>query len=347
MHKKIDFSKFTLWELYQIPAGDADPLKGYIIDITCEYAPVVFLLNDADGKGLITRGDIIGVKGKAKQGKTYACACMEAAVLKGQYMGFTTTKPDFVVLHIDTEQNARNVMEKAKIVYTLCEWDPKENNKRYIPITLRECTVKERISKTKAAIERYKPDLVFIDGIRDLCQDFNDISESTNLINSLMKLSSSNDCAIICVLHENKADGNMRGHLGTELLNKCSETYQITKKDGVITVEQTECRNAPIGKWSFCIDDNGIPQSVQMANISKTDEKQEKMKAIFTSIFSRKNQYSHKDLTQECMEALGCENRTARNRIADAVDLGIISKPEKGIYTLTDFSTYDDEEDLL
>lgn len=346
MHRKIDFSKFTIWDPFQILAIDADPLNGYIIDITREYAPVVFLLNDADGKGLITRGDIIGVKGKAKQGKTYACACMEAAILKGQYMGFTATKPDFVALHIDTEQNARNVMEKAKIVYTLCDWDPKKNNKRYIPITLRECTVKERISKTKAAIERYKPDLVFIDGIRDLCQDFNDISESTNLINSLMKLSSSNDCAIICVLHENKADGNMRGHLGTELLNKCSETYQVAKKDGVITVEQTECRNAPIGKWSFCIDDSGIPQPVQMANTPKADEKTEKMKAIFTSIFSQKNQYSYNELTQECMESLGRGDRTAKGYIADAADLGIINKQD-GIYTLTDFSIYEDDEDLL
>lgn len=347
MPRKIDFNKFMQWEPSQIPASDADPLKGYIIDITREYAPVEFLLNDADGKGLITRGDIIGVKGKAKQGKTYACACMEAAILKGRYMGFTATKHDFVALHIDTEQNARNVMEKAKIVYILCEWDPKKNNKRFIPITLRECTVKERISKTKSAIEKYKPDLVFIDGIRDLCQDFNDISESTNLINSLMKLSSSNDCAIICVLHENKADGNMRGHLGTELLNKCSETYQVAKKDAVITVEQTECRNAPIGKWSFCIDDSGIPQPMQIANTHKADEKQEKMVSFFTSIFSRKNRYAYKDITQECREMLACGDRAAKSYIADAISRGIISKPETGVYVLTDLSTNEDDEDLL
>lgn len=60
------------------------------------------------------------------------------------------------------------------------------------------------------------------------------IEESSNVISTLMK--ASEECtAIVNVLHTNKGkeDSNMRGHLGTELLNKCSRCMEV-KKDGLI-----------------------------------------------------------------------------------------------------------------
>lgn len=344
---EIDFKNFCNWAVDEVPATPPDPLNGCIVDITKDYPPVEFLLQDKDEKGLIARGDIIGIKGKAKQGKSYVCACLETAVLKGQYMGFTATKEGLTILHIDTEQNIYNVAGKVRVVYSLCDWELGENNTRFVPVTLREYSARERLDKTKVAIERYKPDFVFIDGIRDLCRDFNDITESANLIGELMRLCSRNNCAILCVLHENKADGNMRGHLGTELLNKCSETYQVTKdKDGTITVEQTECRNAPVGKWSFFIDEDGVPR--QKATVTEVDKKREKMFATFKTIFNRKARFQYMDLVREYMESAPCCERTAKDHIKLAKDTSVISKQENGDYTFGDFPeaeifTEDDE----
>lgn len=92
---EIDFNKFCDWAIDEVPAMPPDPLDGCIIDITKDYPPVEFLLQDKDGKGLIARGDIIGIKGKAKQGKSYVCACLETAVLKGQYHGLYSDERRF------------------------------------------------------------------------------------------------------------------------------------------------------------------------------------------------------------------------------------------------------------
>ncbi|MDH6312490.1 thiamine phosphate synthase YjbQ (UPF0047 family) [Parabacteroides sp. PFB2-10] len=334
---RVDLTKFTEHEPDQVDTA-ADILAGCVIDITKDYPPVQFLLRDRYGNGLISRGDLCGMKGKAKAGKTFACAALETAILSGGYMGFTAEKDCMKVLHVDTEQNVYNVAEKARMVYDLCGWPTSTSSDRYIPLTLREYNAAQRLERVRAAIDRYRPDCVYIDGIRDLCKDFNDIGESGVLIGELMKLSSRYECAILCVLHENKGDGNMRGHLGTELLNKCSETYQVSRdsNSGIITVEQTECRNAPISKWAFSIDEEGQLSAENV--ISKEDEKKEDLRQAFESIFSQRTRYRHTDLTQAYMVRSGVKDRTARNRIQDAVNTGIISKQDDGAYTLGDFS---------
>ena len=58
--------------------------------------------------------------------------------------------------------------------------------------------------------------LLIIDGIRDLMYDINSPSESTDLINLLMRWSSGYNLHIHTVLHLNKGDDNTRGHIGTE-----------------------------------------------------------------------------------------------------------------------------------
>lgn len=64
--------------------------------------------------------------------------------------------------------------------------------------------------------------MAVIDGVADLLEDFNDVGQSSEIINSLMRLSAENDVAIINVLHTNKRkdDSDMKGHLGTLLLQK-------------------------------------------------------------------------------------------------------------------------------
>lgn len=113
-----------------------------------------------------------------------------------------------------------------------------------------------------------KPDLVILDGIKDLCRNIMDNPESTDVLDLLSRLSQDNNTAICCILHENKssADSNMRGHLGTELINKCTEEYQVTKKDNVITIEQTVSRDAPLyDKLEFTIEEDGMPSEIAIA----------------------------------------------------------------------------------
>lgn len=331
----IDFSKFSVKDSCQIQAPES--LDKYLIDITKEYSPVDFLLS-YNGVGCLSRGDLQAIKGKAKQGKSFACTSLETAVLSGDFMGFTATYEDTRVLHIDTEMNPLNVANKAKLIYSLCDWDISMNNDRLVLLSLRECSAEERIKVVERSLGMYKPDVVIIDGVRDLLHDFNDIAESGKLINDLMRLSSTCKCAIMCVLHENKSDGNMRGHLGTELLNKCSEAYQVTKKESTIVVEQTESRNAPIDKWSFCIDEEGKPQALEApVKISKADAAEEKIRGYTRALFEENVRYSYTGLVSSYAERSGCVESTAKKYVSKAIGLGLISKQKDGFYVFCDF----------
>ena len=91
----------------------------------------------------------------------------------------------------------------------------------FVFIVLREQTPDKRKQIIGYMLENM-PDvgLLIIDGIRDLMYDINSPSESTDLINLLMRWSSGYNLHIHTVLHLNKGDDNTRGHIGTELNNK-------------------------------------------------------------------------------------------------------------------------------
>ena len=107
------------------------------------------------------------------------------------------------------------------------------------------------------AIETYKPQVVIIDGVRDLLHDFNDVGESLDTLQLLMDATAaSEELALIAVLHMNEGTDKMRGHLGTELWNKCNTRLECSKENGVFTV-QNKSRLKEAAPFRFCINDAG------------------------------------------------------------------------------------------
>lgn len=167
-----------------------------------------------------------------------------------------------------------------------------------------------------------------------------DNPESTDVLDLLSRLSQDNNAAICCVLHENKssADSNMRGHLGTELINKCTEEYQVTKKDNMITIEQTVSRDAPLyDKLEFTIEEDGMPSEIAVAvktakisvreMVGKTD--------YWRQFFITRSSYTRKELHSAIMQS-GEKNRTnAYAKIRAGLNEGKLTIDEKQIITLT------------
>lgn len=316
------------WEVNQISVtAVASLLERCRIDLSKDYEPVDFLLSRNE-VGCLPRGDLQVITGKQKAGKSFAISCLIVALLRGEFMGFKAMKESIRVLHIDTEQHKSNVLGKYRTIHYLCDWDQRANNEQLITLSLRESTNKERMKICVEAIKCYSPDLVVIDGIRDLCYDFNDIEESATLVGQLMKLSTEHKIAIISVLHENKGDTNMRGHLGTELANKCSETYKISKDGNTIKVEQVICRNAPIDSWTFEIGENGIP--IPTAIIGKAANKLFERASHWNTVFQQQTQFKHGELIAAYMETANCGISTAKNHMKEALDAGSIIK--EGFY---------------
>lgn len=325
--RTVDFSLFDQIEK-AVPAYDLDKAiqkRDYRIDLTQHYADAEYLLT-VDGIGMLAQGDIQAVKGKAKQGKTFFITALVAAVLNGKFGALKASGEDYRVLIVDTEQNMKNVARNARKIHRLCGWPENENHPRFSAVALRGYNTDERREILEGEIALLKPDLVILDGIKDLCRNIMDNPESTNVLDLLSRLSQDNNTAICCILHENKssADSNMRGHLGTELINKCTEEYQVTKKDNVITIEQTVSRDAPLyDKLEFTIEEDGMPSEIAIAmkthknSIRKTIAKTDYWRQFFInqSSYTRKelHPYHYGERREKPHQCL-CENQSWTQR---------------------------------
>ena len=112
----------------------------------------------------------------------------------------------------------------------------------------------ERLRMFMDVVAYLKPDLVVLDGVRDLLSDINDGREAQAMTERLMQLAQQHKCCIVCVLHQNKsgADNTMRGWIGTELTNKVFEVYNCEKlRDRTFKVEQTMTRKYDIGRQLY------------------------------------------------------------------------------------------------
>ena len=112
----------------------------------------------------------------------------------------------------------------------------------------------ERLRMFVDVVAYLKPDLVVLDGVRDLLSDINDGREAQAMTERLMQLAQQHKCCMVCVLHQNKsgADNTMRGWIGTELTNKVFEVYNCEKlRDRTFMVEQTMTRKYDIGRQLY------------------------------------------------------------------------------------------------
>lgn len=244
------------------------------VDISCDRIratdkiskqPAVLLV---DGVAKLTKGNISAWKGMAKSKKTFALTLTVASLVKGE-----STHPKFQpiakgkVAWIDTEQSPYDAQLVVKRLSTICGG---EDNLMFYG--LRRYAPSVRLAKIEQLLKEHGDviDTLIIDGIRDLILDFNDLVESSNMLTNLMAWSIDYDLHISVVLHANKGDGNMRGHLGTELGNKCETVFSVTKDENmkdVSLVTEEFGRGKEIKEFKLIVNSDGLPQVVDDDNI--------------------------------------------------------------------------------
>ena len=234
-------------------------------------------------KPCFPRRELVAITGKAKSGKTFVTSMLMAV---GSQEGSINQLPlkrireePLHVLWYDTEQSDEStqdilknrIMKLAADKYGLAQADlfDAENNswsgKMFDVFNVRGVAWKERRSLLCEAVTRCKPDLVIVDGIRDLVNDINDGMLAQEVMEELMHLATEHKCCIVCVLHQNKGseDHNLRGWIGTELMNKAFEVYACEKlmPKRIFKVEQTLTRKYDIEqKLYFEVDPKGLPR---------------------------------------------------------------------------------------
>ena len=223
----------------------------------------LFLLH---GKPCFARGELTGLSGKAKSGKTFVSSILMALCFRSQVLSVERIEQKPLhVLWYDTEQSEESTQDILRNrIIPLTEIPEDQFPMDMLDVfNVRGELYSTRLALLELAVERYHPDLVILDGIRDLVADINDGVVAQDTVERLMRLASQNRCAIVCVLHQNKSqeDRNLRGWIGTELKNKAFEVYECTKSsERIFSWSQTDTRKYDIAEQlQFSVNDNGLP----------------------------------------------------------------------------------------
>lgn len=246
-----------------------------------------------DNSTIATLGNFSASTGKAKAKKTFNVSALVAASLSnGTVLNYRACLPEGKrrILYVDTEQSRYHCHNVLARILKLAGLPTDMDNQNLDFIGLREYTPAIRMEVIDYALaHNYGYGLVIIDGIRDLLLDINNAGESVEVINKMMEWSSKYDLHIHCVLHQNKGDNNVRGHIGTEMNNKAETVLVISKSTtnpDVSEVRPLHIREKEFKPFAFTVNAEGLPEIAR----EHTCEQQSKAKSA---------RISYKDLTEE------------------------------------------------
>ena len=271
-------------------------IRPYLLDPRENYPEPYYML-EYNGVPFSKIGGMGAMSGQKKNGKSFVFTELIAAIVGdgcervSQYLPglrvpertieYLGHKPK--ALYIDTEMEKLSSAKVMRRVHWLCDVDMNQPfpEDRFAVLWLKNMPRNEdkrpyiqRFELIKTAIEMIQPDVVFIDGLRDLVASINDEEAGTTILDYFGSIAEERNLSIWLALHQNPSrnneveDAKMRGWIGTELGNKVSDTLVSIKSktaNGVtFTVKQQDARDKDLDDWKFEITDDagnlGIPR---------------------------------------------------------------------------------------
>ena len=253
MEKRVTLDNFKeIWESLLIRASDEFEIPPEVIRI--------------EGTTISTLGNFSASTGKGKSRKSFNVSAIVASALTGRkVLNYEASFPEGKdrILYFDTEQSPDHCRTILRRINKLCGYPEKKDDDRIRFAFLRQETTLDRRDIIECAlITEPNIGLVIIDGLRDLLFDINSSTEAAEVIGLLMRWSSKFNVHIHTVLHLNKGDDNLRGHIGTELNHKAETILQIKvseEDENISEVSASMVRDRKFPPFAFSIDDEGVP----------------------------------------------------------------------------------------
>lgn len=302
-------------------------LSQYFVDYTRDIpkpTPVIYDPTNED-RIIVSEQNLFVIAGEAKSRKSFLASLLT--------IDFFVQHPDRKAILIDTEQAEWNVLNVARRICRGMGWDYEWafRSKKLQVAHLRPFTKQKRREITEAIIRQEQPYLCIIDGSRDMVTSVNDDTICSELVDDFLKWSEVYKCAIGTIIHTNKDGETVRGHLGSELINK-AETTLFCKKDGECTkVESIYARNVDIDKFWFEVDKNTSVPRRSSNTVTSTQ--------IFTcgtpketktlNSLPKKEQSKSLWIAEIRVKADMCSESTAKKYFEDYVNAGYLRKCTK------------------
>ena len=260
------------------------------LDFDEPYRPPRYTM-ERDGVPFADVGELHIISGKPGNGKTGLMSQLEAATLgrqfcntlarevghvvrdeKGNIVTGDDKRPMFAVkptriLHIDTEQGKDDTIAFKNRVISMSGVDKQQAKQHFFILRLRDTeTAKERWQKILKAIWEVQPTDIYLDGMLDIVEDYNDQKECQPIIRKCMMLATYYDTSLWAVLHENPMVDKLVGTLGSITQRKVSEIFTVIKvkqadlkendrrsdlPDIYFKVKQNKARGRDVADWLF------------------------------------------------------------------------------------------------
>ena len=280
-------------------------VDGDFLDFDEPYKPPRYTM-ERNGVPFADVGEIHIISGKPGNGKTGLMAQLEAVTLGGKFgntiareVGHKTEgKDEYQViptrlLHIDTEQGKDDSIAFKNRVISMAGVPKDEAKDHFFILRLRDTELaQERWKKILKAIWQVRPTDIFLDGMLDIVEDYNDQKECQPIIRKCMKLATHYDASLWSVLHENPLADKLVGTLGSITQRKVSEIFTVIKvkqselkendrrpdlPDIYFRVKQNKARGRDVADWLFRYENNiggwGQPIEIEDNGVKVIDNK--------------------------------------------------------------------------
>jgi len=147
-----------------------EDLSAMRISAQTEVVPEAYSLS-VDGVGVFALGDIHGLKGKQKSGKSAVLKVCAAALLSGKQFRIRSELKEPVVLFIDTEQQRADVKLVIDEVKWMTHVEDAYIDSHLFLYALRRRSYDTLLADTRLLIERHQAQVVFIDGLVDYSEE--------------------------------------------------------------------------------------------------------------------------------------------------------------------------------
>lgn len=374
---------------------EADVSQDFL-DFDEPYRPPRYTM-ERDGVPFADVGELHIISGKPGNGKTGLMSQLEAATLgrqfgntlarevghivrdeKGDIVTGDDKRPTFQVrptriLHIDTEQGKDDTIAFKNRVISMSGVPKDEAKEHFFILRLRDTELaQDRWKKILKAIYVVQPTDIFLDGMLDIVEDYNDQKECQPIIRKCMMLATYYDTSLWAVLHENPMVDKLVGTLGSITQRKVSEIFTVIKvkqtdlkpneqradlPDIYFRVKQNKARGRDVADWLFQyvtnqggwgepveIEENGqrIVNTKEMELLKESD-------ALFKSYNWTSTGATYTDLERFVRSKGVTSNRKISTLFNTAMENGIIYKSDKKNYHyngLNAIATNDQAQDL-
>lgn len=351
--RQPDFLKGDDWMSAQI---DDD-----FLDFDKPYRPPRYTM-EREGVPFADVGEIHIVSGKPGNGKTGLMSQLVAATLKGQFgntiarrVGHKINGSDEYhevptrILYIDTEQGEDDTIGFKNRIISMIDISKDEAKEHLKILRLRETELaKDRWRKILKSIWQTQPTDIFLDGMLDIVDDYNDQVECQPIIRKCMMLATYYDASLWAVLHENPMVDKLVGTLGSITQRKVSEIFTVIKikqselkpndrrpdmPEIYFRVKQVKARGRDVDDWYFKYVTNagGWGQPVEIEDNGATvanpaDVKRQQAETEAYERFARLTWESSGMSRSDLDRGLTQQGVTSNRRRTTLIDIGLETK---------------------